>query len=96
MASSRVHAVGSAALWLSLLTFSIYFLSVLFGGPLGQKPLMSDVAEMLTLFLAVTLFVAGTIAREFEANRRKAGDQANGEDRGDGGPGTASADPGSP
>lgn len=34
------------------------------GGPLGLKPWMSDVQEMLTLFLAVIFFVAGTLARE--------------------------------
>ena len=40
---------------------------VLLGGPLGRKPWMSDVAEMLTLFLAVVFFVAGALAREAEA-----------------------------
>ena len=39
------------------------------GGPLGHKPWMSDLAEMLTLFVAVVFFVAGTIAREAEARK---------------------------
>jgi hypothetical protein len=66
MARSSLHSVGSVALWLSLLTFGIYFLNVLMGGPLVRRPWMSDIAEMLTLFLAVILFVAGTVAREAE------------------------------
>jgi hypothetical protein len=69
MAKSTAQTVGSVALWLSLLTFGIYFLNVLFGGPLGRKPWMSDVAEMLTLFMAVVFFVAGTVAREAEARK---------------------------
>jgi ABC-type nickel/cobalt efflux system permease component RcnA len=70
--TSRSHAIGNVALGLSLLTFAIYFLNVLFGGPLGRKPWMSDVSEMLVLFLAVLLFVAGTLAREAEAKAAKA------------------------
>ena len=69
MAKSTAQTVGSVALGLSLLTFGIYFLNVLFGGPLGHKPWMSDLAEMLTLFVAVVFFVAGTIAREAEARK---------------------------
>jgi hypothetical protein len=66
MVKSGLHSVGTGSLWLSLLTFGIYFLNVLVGGPLGRKPWLSDVAEMLTLFVAVIFFVAGTIAREYE------------------------------
>lgn len=80
MARSRLQTAGSAALGLSLLAFCIYFLNVLFGGPLGHKPWMSDLAEMLTLFLAVVLFVAGTIAREAQARRPSDGDRAATED----------------
>lgn len=69
---SSAHAIGSAALWLSLLTFGAFFLNVLVGGPLRMKPWISDVGEMLTLGLAVILFVAGTIAREYEANQKEA------------------------
>lgn len=64
MTTPSTQVVGSLALGLSLLTFMIYFINVLIGGPLGQKPWMSDVGEMLTLLLAVVLFVFGTIARE--------------------------------
>lgn len=70
MARSSLHSVGSVALWLSLLTFGIYFLNVLMGGPLGHKPWMSDIVEMLTLFVAVIFFVAGTIAREAVARQQ--------------------------
>lgn len=79
MTRPLVRTVGNVSLGLSLLTFCIYFLNVLLGGPLGHKPWMSDVMEMLTLFLAVTFFVAGTIAREAEA-KPKAG-QPPGEKR---------------
>jgi hypothetical protein len=68
--SSRLQTVGTVTLWLSLLTFGVYFLNVLMGGPLGHKPWMSDIVEMLALFLAVILFVAGTIACEAEAEAR--------------------------
>lgn len=77
MAHPSVRSVGSFALWLSLLTFAIYFLNVLLGGPLHGKPWMSDVQEMLTLFIAVILFVVGTLCREAEGNRGKAGQQTS-------------------
>jgi hypothetical protein len=80
VARSRVQTVGSVALWLSLLTFCIFFLNVLFGGPLGRKPWMSDVAEMLTLFVAVALFVVGTIAREMQARQARGDARAGAED----------------
>jgi len=67
MAKPTARSVGNTALWLSLLVFGVFFLNVLLGGPLGHKPWMSDVTEMLTLFVAVTLFVAGTLARERQA-----------------------------
>jgi len=67
MERPTARSVGNTALWLSLLVFGIYFLNVLLGGPLGHKPWMSDVTEMLTLFVAVTFFVAGTLARERQA-----------------------------
>jgi hypothetical protein len=72
MAHSRVQAAGNFALAVSLLIFAAYFLNVLFGGPLGRKPWMSDVWEMLTLFVAVIFFVAGTICREAQSDRSKA------------------------
>ena len=64
MALSSARSVGNVALGLSLSTFAIFFLNVLLGGPLRMKPWMSDVVEMLTLFVAVIFFVAGTLARE--------------------------------
>ncbi|HEY5633830.1 MAG TPA: hypothetical protein VIT02_08710 [Burkholderiaceae bacterium] len=64
MTSSRIKTAGSFSLGLSLLIFCVYFLNVLVGGPMGRKPFMSDVGEMLTLFAAVIFFVAGTICRE--------------------------------
>ena len=67
MARSSVQSIGSIALVLSLLIFAIFFLNVLIGGPLGKKPWMSDVGEMLTLFVAVIFFVAGTICREYQS-----------------------------
>lgn len=73
MAHPSVRTVGSFALWLSLLIFAIYFLNVLLGGPLHGHPWMTDVQEMLTLYAAVVFFVVGTLCREAEANRAKAG-----------------------
>ena len=70
--TSNARFVGNVALGLSLLTFLVYFLNVLFGGPLGHKPWMGDVSEMLVLFLAVLLFVAGTLASEAQAKVGKA------------------------
>jgi hypothetical protein len=73
VAYPSVRTVGSTSLWLSLLTFAVYFLNVLLGGPLNGHPWMTDVQEMLTLYAAVILFVIGTLCREAEANRAKAG-----------------------
>jgi hypothetical protein len=67
MALPSARTVGNVALGLSLLTFCVFFLNVLLGGPLGRKPWLGDVAEMSTLFLAVIFFVAGTLARESQA-----------------------------
>ena len=69
MTQSRIQSVGNMALWLSLLIFAIYFLNVLIGGPLNRKPWMNDVQEMLTLFVAVIFFVAGTLCREAQSDR---------------------------
>jgi len=79
MAQPSVRSIGSLALGLSLLIFAVYFLNVLIGGPLGSKPWMSDVEEMLTLFAAVVFFVAGALCREAEAGRRNAERQAGAE-----------------
>jgi hypothetical protein len=73
MALMPAKTLAKLSLGLSALTFGIYFLNVLMGGPLGHKVWMSDVAEMLTLFLAVIFFVAGTLACEAQvaAERRE-------------------------
>jgi len=72
MALPSTRTVASVALSLALLTFAIYFLNVLIGGPLRMKPWLSDVGEMLTLFLAVILFVTGALAREAHAKQGRA------------------------
>jgi hypothetical protein len=69
MAYPSVQFIGRLALGLSLLIFAIFFLNVLVGGPLGRKPWMSDLWEMLTLFVAVVFFVVGTICREAQSLR---------------------------
>ena len=69
MSSPTLKTVGRAALGLSALVFGVFFLNVLIGGPLGRKPWMSDVWEMLTLFVAVVFFVVGTICREAQVSR---------------------------
>jgi hypothetical protein len=78
MTRASVHGAGSLSLGLSAVIFGIYFLNVLVGGPLDRKPWMSDVWEMLTLFVAVSFFVVGTICRESEAQDGGRG-QARGE-----------------
>lgn len=70
MTTRKTHVIGSLALGLSLLIFMIYFINFLIGGPFGQKFWMSDVGEMLTLFLVVVFFVAGTIAREADVDNQ--------------------------
>lgn len=72
MQTSAVDRLGSAALALSLLVFGVFFANVVMGGPLRMKPWLGDVAEMLTLFAAVVLFVTGTLAREAASARRAA------------------------
>ena len=67
MAMPSARSVGNVSLVLSLIVFCIFFLNVLIGGPLGRKPWMSDVMEMVTLFVAVIFFVSGTLAREAQA-----------------------------
>ncbi len=74
MSQPRIQLAGSIALGLSLLVFAVFFLNVLIGGPLGKKPWMSDVWEMLTLFVSVSFFVVGTICREAQSAANHAGD----------------------
>lgn len=77
MADSKLQTAGNFALGMSLLIFAAYFLNVLIGGPLGKKPWLSDVWEMLTLFVAVIFFVAGTICREAQSNRSSAEEETS-------------------
>jgi len=59
---------GSLALLSALVVFIIYFANVAFGAA-GQGVFLGDVAEMLTLFVAVVLFVIGVLARETVAKK---------------------------
>lgn len=70
MPSTSGDRLGSVALALSLLTFVAFLANVVIGGPLRMKPWLGDIGEMLTLFAAVVLFVAGALAREAAATRR--------------------------
>jgi len=58
--------------WSALVVFLVFFLNVFLAGPLDMKPFLSDVQEMLVLFLAVVLFTSGTLALEARANILKA------------------------
>jgi len=78
MTRPGVRKTGSVALGLSLLVFAVFFLNVLVGGPLGRKPWMSDLSEMLTLFVAVIFFVVGTICREAQSDRSGTDEKATG------------------
>lgn len=51
------------ALIAGLTVFVAFFANVTFGA-LGNKPILGDVAEMLTLFISVLLFVMGLLLRE--------------------------------
>jgi len=73
MSQPRVQFLGSLALGLSLAVFAVFLLNVVIGGPLGKKPWMSDLWEMLTLFVSVFLFVVGTICREAQSAGNHAG-----------------------
>lgn len=77
MSTPRARAIARVALSLSLLTFCIFFLNVLIGGPLGKKPWLNDLHEMLVLFVSVILFVAGTLACEARAQLNQGSRDAN-------------------
>lgn len=55
--------MGRIPLRLSALAFLIFIINVTLGA-FGNGPLLGDVAEMLTLLTAVTLFVAGILIAE--------------------------------
>ena len=52
---------------LALLVFLVFFANVVVGGPLRRPPFLSDIQEMVTLFVAVGFFVFGTLAKEAQA-----------------------------
>jgi hypothetical protein len=56
----------------SLAVFAIYFANVVVGGPLRRPPFLSDIQEMLTLFVSVSFFVFGTLAKEAKTDPRAA------------------------
>lgn len=63
-----MFATGRAALIGALICFLAYFGNVALGA--AREPvLLSDLAEMLTLFAAAILFVIGVLAREARARR---------------------------
>ncbi|MDP3033268.1 MAG: hypothetical protein Q8N33_14435 [Rhodocyclaceae bacterium] len=79
MASKQIYNLGTVSLVLSALTFLVYFMNVVQGGLLGRKPWMSDLGEMLTLFVAVIFFVLGAVSRESQA--KADAEQANADKR---------------
>ena len=54
---------GNAALLAAAAAFLVFFANVAIGAA-GGPPFLSDLAEMLTLFLACVLFVVAILARE--------------------------------
>lgn len=75
MASKQIYNLGTVSLVISALTFLVYFANVVLGGPLGKKPWMNDLWEMLTLLVAVIFFVMGAVSRENQAKAEA--EQAN-------------------
>jgi len=61
---------GGPALAAALILFIVFFGNVALGAA-GVGVLFGDVAEMLTLFAACALFVAGVLAREATDPRRR-------------------------
>lgn len=54
---------GRGLLLSAAVVFAVFAANVL-AGALGEQPFFPDIAEMLTLFLACGLFVAGVLRRE--------------------------------
>ncbi len=63
-----MFASGGPALFGALLCFLAFFANVALGAA-GHSVLLGDIAEMLTLFAAAILFVAGVLAREAAEGR---------------------------
>lgn len=64
MSQSTLRNVARYSLSLSLLVFMVFFIGVLFTGPLGMKPWLTDLQEAVLLLVCVTFFVSGILAKE--------------------------------
>lgn len=71
MSADQLTKTAKRTLWSALAVFLVFFLNVFLAGPLGMAAFLSDVQEMLVLFLAVVLFTAGTLALEARAKLQK-------------------------
>ena len=63
LARGRPALIGAAA------CFAVFFLNIVFGA-MGKPVFLTDVLEMLALFAAVLLFVAGVLVREARDSSR--------------------------
>lgn len=68
MSEATLRLVARYSLLVSLVLFVLFFLGVLLTGYIGMRPLMTDLQETALLFLSVTMFVAGILAKEALAN----------------------------
>jgi hypothetical protein len=57
---------GRLALWISASLFAIFVANLFVAGILRQPAFLSDVMDMLSLFLSVGFFVLGMVQREVE------------------------------
>lgn len=64
MSADQLQKIAKMTLWSALVVFLVFFLNVFVAGPMGIAPFLSDIQEMLLLFLTVVLFTAGTLALE--------------------------------
>ncbi len=64
MSADQLKKMATLSLWSALAVFLVFFLNVLLAGPMGMTAFLTDIQEMLLLFLAVVLFTAGTLALE--------------------------------
>lgn len=64
MTVTQLKKTATACLLISLALFVLFFANVFAAGPLGLKPWLDDLQEMLLLFASVTFFVFGTLAKE--------------------------------
>jgi len=64
--------MGTLCLTAALVIFLIFFGNVAMSAA-GMGGFLTDITEMLTLFAAATVFVAGVLARENDLNTNKGG-----------------------